>query len=144
MDGHEATRRIRAIDQGKTIKVIALTASVFEHEHQTVLEDGCDDFIRKPFRELVILERLTQHLGVHFIYEDSEPFQRGREISPEMLRTVSSEWISQLHQAARMADSEVSFMIIEKIHEENALLAASLRHLVNEFRFDKIVALTSL
>ncbi len=145
MDGHEATRRIRATDQGEAITIIALTASVFEHEHLTVLDDGCDDFIRKPFRELVIFEKLTQYLGVRFVYEDIQPSstRKEQEISTDVLGSASPEWIFRLRQAASMADSEVSLRIIEEIHDDNAALAASLRNLVNEFRFDKIMALMS-
>jgi CheY-like chemotaxis protein len=145
MDGHEATRRIKATDRGQAITIIALTASVFEHEHLSVLEDGCDDLIRKPFREPVIFEKLTQHLGVRFIYEDIQPspMRKGQEITPEAIGNVTPERISRLRQAASMADSEVSLSIIEEIRQDNAALAFRLRDLVNEFRFDQIVALTS-
>ena len=85
MDGHEATRRIRTVDQEHAITIIALTASVFEHEHLTVLEDGCDDFVRKPFHESVIFEKWTQHLGVRFLYEEvsSVVALKRQEILPE-------------------------------------------------------------
>jgi len=141
MDGHEATRRIRTADQKHAIKIIALTASVFEHEHVTVLDDGCDDFIRKPFHESAIFEKLTQYLGVQFLYEDVSPViaPKRQEILPETLQQVSSEWILRLRVAASKADSEGALNIIEEIRQHNADLAASLQNLVAEFRFDKIM-----
>lgn len=144
IDGHEATRRIRASDSGRAIKIIALTASVFEHEQLLVVADGCDDFIPKPFRDLVIFEKLTQHLGVQFAYEDVQPPPppKRQELSADGLRKVSSEWLVRLRQAASMADSERSLSIIDELQLEHASLAASLRNLVFEFRFDSIVALT--
>ena len=48
MDGLEATRRIRAIEGGRDVKIVALTASVFKEERDNVLAAGMDDFIRKP------------------------------------------------------------------------------------------------
>ncbi|WP_162909751.1 ATP-binding protein [Aggregatilinea lenta] len=145
MDGHEATRRIKATDQGKAIPIIALTASVFEHEHRSVLEDGCDDFIRKPFRESVIFDKLTKHLGVQFLYESvpPAPAAKGHDIALEALQNVSPEWVTRLCQAASMADSEGSLSLIDEIRQDNTALAASLCTLVNEFRFDKIMTLMS-
>ena len=145
MDGHEATRQIKSSTKGQSITVIALTASVFEHERISVLEDGCDDFIRKPFRESAIFEKLAQHLGVEFVYEEkqkTQPIRVSQAITLDSLKATSSEWISRLHQAASMADSEATLSIIAEIRQNDGGLAAGLQMLVNEFRFDKIVALT--
>ncbi len=46
MDGHEATRTLRA--DGYTGKIAALTASVMHQETETALKDGCDHWIAKP------------------------------------------------------------------------------------------------
>ena len=74
MDGREATRRIKATDRGQDTIIVALTASAFEEDRAEVLAVGCDDFIRKPFTELEIIEVLRRHLGVRFGYEEIEPF----------------------------------------------------------------------
>ncbi len=31
---------------------------------------GCDDFVRKPFKESMIFQTLSKHLGVKYIYEE--------------------------------------------------------------------------
>ncbi len=76
MDGYEATREIKAreiennsqfsIYHAKTI-IIALTASAFEEEQQKILSTGCDDLIRKPFTQEVLLAKVSEHLGVKYI-----------------------------------------------------------------------------
>ncbi|MCL4876320.1 MAG: response regulator [Anaerolineae bacterium] len=145
MDGHEATRKIKSTLKGQAIAIIALTASVFEHERMSVLEDGCDDFVRKPFRETTIFEKLAQHLGVKFIYEEKQNPSAVRTpyaVTLDSLKASSPDWISRLHHAASMADSEESLSIIAEIRQSDGGLAASLQMLVNEFRFDKIIALT--
>lgn len=145
MDGHDATRLIKSSIKGQAIAIIALTASVFEHERMSVLADGCDDFIRKPFRDTTIFEKLVQHLGVEFEYEekqDSRIHRRMNKIPLEALKQSSPEWIARLHHAASMADSEETKRIIEEIRSTNAVLATSLQDLVNEFRFDKIMSIT--
>ena len=64
MDGMEATRRIRELepiedDSSKHIPIIALTASVFEEDKDKVLRAGCDDFVRKPFHEEEIFDKMA-------------------------------------------------------------------------------------
>jgi len=66
MDGYEATRQIKAHLKGQATVIIALTASALEEEKAIILSAGCDDFVRKPFREDVILDKLTEYLGVSY------------------------------------------------------------------------------
>lgn len=146
LDGHEATRHIKSTLNGQAIAIIALTASVFEHERMSVLADGCDDFIRKPFREVIIFEKLTQHLGVEFIYETKPkaPITRTLQaITLEPLKATAPDWVARLHHAARMADTEETLSIIAEIRQQDGGLAAGLQLMVNEFRFDKLIAITS-
>jgi CheY-like chemotaxis protein len=46
MDGNETTRRLRAMGYDKPI--IALTAHIFDEEHQLCRESGCDFVMTKP------------------------------------------------------------------------------------------------
>jgi len=62
MDGIEATRVIRALEQGtKRIKIVAVTAHVMVTDREKCLAAGMDEYISKPYRphELIaILESL--------------------------------------------------------------------------------------
>jgi signal transduction histidine kinase/DNA-binding response OmpR family regulator/HAMP domain-containing protein len=48
MDGYEATRKIRLMDEYKNLPIIAMTADVMPGVKETSLEAGMDDFITKP------------------------------------------------------------------------------------------------
>lgn len=84
MDGLEATRKIRSIENrsiennrksGMQLEnnfatvIIALTASTFEERRGEILGTGCNDFVRKPFQEQIIFDKMQQYLKVRYIYE---------------------------------------------------------------------------
>ncbi|MEL6912840.1 MAG: response regulator, partial [Cyanobacteria bacterium J06598_4] len=71
MDGYEATQRIKETTEGQNTKILALTASAFEEEKAIILSAGCDDFVRKPFKEEVLFDKMTEHLGVQYLYAES-------------------------------------------------------------------------
>lgn len=58
MDGLEATRRIRELDQD--IPIIAVTANAFDSDRAKALEAGCSDFISKPLKKINLEEALRK------------------------------------------------------------------------------------
>ena len=128
----------------KTI-IIALTASTFEEERALVLSAGCDDFVRKPFQQEEIFEKMAQHLGVCYIYEENdEDKQRTSDfvLKTSHLSVMSTEWVSQLHQAATQLDGKRISHAIEQIPAEYNYLAKAIANLANDFRYDVIISLT--
>ena len=66
MDGLEATRQIRAWEQGtdRHIPIIAMTAHAMPRDRERCLESGMDDYISKPLEPRVllnVLDRWTQN-----------------------------------------------------------------------------------
>ena len=64
MDGYEATRCIRAMDndKAKTIPIIAMTANVFKEDVDNCLKAGMNDHIGKPLDFDTVLHSLRIHL----------------------------------------------------------------------------------
>lgn len=62
MNGHEATRRLKADARTQAIPVVALTALAFASDRQEALAVGCDGYLSKPFTRRELLEVVRQFL----------------------------------------------------------------------------------
>jgi PAS domain S-box-containing protein len=132
--------------------IIALTASAFEEERQKILSIGCDDFIRKPFIQEVLLEKLSQHLGVKYV-KQVETTNKGTVDQPTQmsvndaellscLSKMSLEWLQQIHYAASSCSDELILELLKQIPAENGQAFQVLRDLANNYQFEKIMELT--
>ena len=145
LDGYEATKRIKGTSEGQEIKIIALTANAFEEDRRQVLAAGCDDFVRKPFREEEVFAKMREHLGVDFVYADEEVLsEAAAELDSDALAEMPEIWRREMGDAASTADGETLTVLIEQIPLEQAGLARTLTGLVQDFRFDEIMRLTAL
>ena len=154
LNGYEATKQIKASLKGQATVIIALTASVFEEQRQAILSIGCDDFVRKPFQESAIFEKLAQYLGVRYVYEQNdvetqyitsvrkdEKAASAFMLQPQSLQAMSSEWVEKLHNAAASGSDLLIYQLIAQIPPENTALAGALTDLVENFRFDRVTEL---
>jgi signal transduction histidine kinase/CheY-like chemotaxis protein len=142
MDGYEATKFIKSHVKGNATAVIALTASVLEEEKAIVLSAGCDDFLRKPFKEVTIFDALTKHLGVQFIYDDANTDVLSTlqpVLNTQHFQIMPQEWLIKLSEAALEADTEQVMRLIQDIPETETLLANGLTKLVRQFQFEQIL-----
>ena len=63
LDGWEATRRIRATTETKSIPVIALTAHAMAGDEQKAKEAGCDDYDTKPIEMTRLMDKIDALLA---------------------------------------------------------------------------------
>ncbi|MFZ4666063.1 MAG: histidine kinase, partial [Prochlorotrichaceae cyanobacterium] len=87
-------------------------------------------------------ETLSKHLGVKYIYEESE-FQDGGHLAAEPLtsdsfRVMPQSWLLRLSNAVLEADLEVTITLIQEIPDSEVDLATQLTPLVRRFQFEKI------
>jgi CheY-like chemotaxis protein/nitrogen-specific signal transduction histidine kinase len=149
MDGYEATKQIKSTTKGQATAIIAVTASAFEEERELVLSAGCDDFLRKPFREADIFEVMHKHIGVRYIYDQptapSAKTLSNKDIqdalTPEVIATVPSELLASLEQAASFAYMSEIDRYIEEIRSYNTTVADALAALAVDFDYGSIISL---
>ena len=104
MDGSEATEAIRRLEPnlGRTATVIvAVTASVLEHERGAILARGADELVMKPFGEEKIFEVIASRLGVRFRREnDLQQAPSGKRVllvdDQGISRSVAGEMLRHL------------------------------------------------
>lgn len=58
IDGWEATRQIKSLEETKNIPVIALTAHAMIGDKEKALEAGCNDYDTKPIELLRLLNKI--------------------------------------------------------------------------------------
>lgn len=147
MSGYEATEWIKAHLEGQATVIIALTASALENEKSVILSAGCDDFVRKPFRESTIFEKIAYYLGVQYDYEDSSIAPKpasdsGLLSEAEMLDCLSQlgqAWRQRLKDAVELADEDLILQLLQTLPDEQAPLRQTIRKLVEEFQYGTLL-----
>jgi CheY-like chemotaxis protein len=156
MDGFEATRQIRMSPGLQQTVIIATSASAFDMDRQQSRKVGCHDFVPKPIREAELLERLSLHLKLEWIYEESSaerkdsarptllegqspPAINTQDVSP--LIAPPAEEIAALLNLAMMGDLKAiaeQAAKLETLDPQLIPFATHLRQLVKGFRVRQI------
>jgi CheY-like chemotaxis protein len=145
LDGCEATRRLRALEGDvRQTKVVALTASAFEHDREAILESGCDGFVAKPFREQTIFDTMVELLGVRFLYEEDQAVREQPSesvLTAERLEALDGAALKALADALLTGHQKGALAAVEAMREADPELAAELERQVRGYAFDELLAL---
>jgi signal transduction histidine kinase/DNA-binding NarL/FixJ family response regulator len=141
MDGHEATRRIKALPEGKQTIIVALTASGFESDRARILEDGCEAFMSKPFQEAALFELLERQLGMRFLYDDAPPAPRVERFDGARFALLPPALRERLRDALGDMNVDTIGSAIEQIRRHDAELAAALDTLAADFEYERLLGL---
>jgi CheY-like chemotaxis protein len=149
MDGYEATQYIKSTIKGQATAIIALTASVLEEERAVILSAGCDDFMRKPFREADIFDAMHKHIGVRYIYEDRGQAnllaikEGDRTMTAADFVKLPESLVADLKLAILNADMDLIDSSIEEIRLKDAVTADAIANCIENFEYDKVLKLIS-
>ena len=101
IDGMEATRRIRALENGETVKIIAVTASIFDDSGDEALTALCDSFLRKPYRADDLYRAIGGLLPVRYQFE-GQPTETPLPHGPVDITVLPAEAQAGLREAIRL------------------------------------------
>ncbi|MFC2053097.1 two-component regulator propeller domain-containing protein [Chloroflexota bacterium] len=158
MDGYQATRQIKATTKGQATVIVAITASALEEDRVVILSEGCDAYIRKPFRENELFDIFTKFLGVEFIYEEmdleegktstelvvtsDEPAEKlSQDVLIERIADLPPELVEDLREAAVLGSVDAILFSIDQIRDLDPALAEIIGYWANRYEHDKILAL---
>jgi len=142
LDGYEATQHIKGTTKGQATAIIALTASVLDEERTIILSAGCDDFVRKPFREAEIFEAMHRHLGLRYVYDEPETSaEEGIDqevLTPKALASLGARLLEELRQAIINLDMDLILDLVSQVHPENPALADAITNLAHNYEYARL------
>jgi len=144
MDGHQATRRIRAA-HGTRVKIIALSASVFAEERQPAQAEGADAFLAKPFDPAELLDTIKELVGVDYVdaaprrsaATDHDPVEALRPTVGE-IRRLPADLVAALREATCRADYQQMLTLVDQAATHDERLGHVFRQLVKRFDHDTL------
>jgi PAS domain S-box-containing protein len=140
MDGMQATRIIRKLPDGKAVKIVAVTASVFEEQQLETLSAGMDDIVRKPYRPEAIYTCLAKQLDIQYVYQSAKAGTAPAEPIKRKLAGLSTATRKKLADALESLDTERIADVILQIEQSDADLGRALHRLAEDFDYPAILA----
>ncbi len=145
MNGIEATKIIKNEFPEGSIKVVAITASVFKHQIDNLGDVGCDEFIFKPLRIELVYECITKLLGIDFEYEENtgKKESSNEEDIDFSQFSLPKELFTRLKESAdtfNLTDSVAVISEIENLKGNYSGLGKVLREYLEGFEMEKILS----
>ncbi len=140
LSGLGATQHIKAHPQGQSTVIIALTASALSEDIPSFKSAGCNDFVRKPFLEHEIFDKIAQHLNVEYTFETLAPILQEpvQPLTPTALSVMPPTWLEELAKASALLDEDNIHTLISQIPQEHNDLKKSIQNKLENFDFHYI------
>jgi signal transduction histidine kinase/CheY-like chemotaxis protein/ligand-binding sensor domain-containing protein len=140
IDGFEVTRQLRERPATRGLKIIAVSASVFEDDQQHAIRAGCDDFLPKPFTEEQLLDVLGRALELQWTFPETtqraEPDAGSTGVTPP-LEEIDS--ILELSRKGDILGIKKRLATLGTIQDGTyAAFVASLQPFVAAYQMDRI------
>uniref|UniRef100_Q023Q1 histidine kinase n=1 Tax=Solibacter usitatus (strain Ellin6076) TaxID=234267 RepID=Q023Q1_SOLUE len=140
--GPEAARKIRTLEGGAEVRIVALTVSPFCHQRAELLSSGFDDFLSKPYRRHEIFDCLSRHLVLRYRYRETLPPSAGDTgvpLLPEALKALPSDLRSVLSDALVRLEPDPIAEAIHRVTEHDSQLGRILTHYSERLAYAQIL-----
>ncbi|HEY0844630.1 MAG TPA: PAS domain S-box protein [Noviherbaspirillum sp.] len=140
MDGHEATRRIRADSRFDALPIVAMTAHAMVEERQRCFAAGMNDHLTKPIDPTELYRAISRWCPQHVVHDapsvalphDASPEPdlviHGIDVQDGLSRTLGNrafymEMLARFHESQRHAVGE-----LRRALEQDRIIAERLAH----------------
>ncbi|MEH2250599.1 ATP-binding protein [Nostoc sp.] len=148
MDGFELIQHLRHTPDIAHVKIIVSSASVFEADQHRSLKAGSDAFLSKPVYADELLHQLEFHLGLAWIYQQSQSEEQRinsastRDRPLDKLTPPSPDVLQELATLASKGNFNAILKLADQLEETDTNFAPfthQLRQLARQFDEDLIL-----
>jgi len=145
MDGYETVRRLRQQADANLLThcpIIAISANAFTEDHDQSLEAGFDDFISKPFKAMILLNKIEEHLGTEWGW-----LREGDDINAELempTPSPSSTAILSLLDFTKIGDVRSLKIAVQALIDDGKIApetAKQFNNLIDSYQVNELEAL---
>nr|WP_256973241.1 hybrid sensor histidine kinase/response regulator [Nostoc sp. T09] len=149
MDGFELIQYLRRTPDIQDVKIIVSSASVFETDQHRSLQAGGNDFLSKPVQVDELLQQLERHLGLRWIYKQSQSEEETANnlaianSQSDSLIPPSAEVLAELIALANKGNFNAILKWADRLEATDstfATFAHQLRQLARQFDEDVILS----
>jgi CheY-like chemotaxis protein len=146
MDGLETAKKLRTLSVCSETRIIGASATVSGSSHKIAFSSVCDDFVAKPIRIDLLLEKIRQQLELVWETTPGVPspaLSKIREESPDALMVPPRAELQELYQLALLGDMRKIQAWAARLAEDDAYrsFARKLSEMAGSFRTKAVLAL---
>ena len=147
MDGFQALEVIKKEFGQRKFKTVAISASAFEHQRESTLSKGFDDFISKPFQVENIFNCLVKLLEVRFIGKEKKSAaitwiaEKVLDVPEIHLPQALLNRLKKAADLSSLTDLKICMHELESLGEEGQSLLEYLKPLVSRYDMNGILTL---
>ena len=147
VDGLDIAHYVKQEHAGKNIKVVMISASVFEHHQELFRKEGMDGFIGKPFVREEVLALLEELLNVKYDYV-SMSHSKATQLQELGINSVvlSKDITEQLKSNIQSGQITKVNGLLDKLEADKLIvsaLAQHLRNLIENLDFDDVLTIVN-
>jgi CheY-like chemotaxis protein len=141
LDGVDATRQIRALPQGTSVPIVAMTANVFASEQAEYRHAGMIDFLPKPVRPEALFALLAKYLPVSVSNVAPRNSTEAADVTPAtpLSTQAMSEQLSTLAELLNTGSLQASHLfeaLYPSLQVDFPAECAQLRLQISRFNFE--------
>lgn len=107
MNGHDVINRLKETNDTFDIPVVFVTADDDRETEANGLMEGADDFITKPFRQDILIQRISRIIELHFLQTNlKEEVARQTAKAEERSRKIEQMSLQTIHTLANAIDAK--------------------------------------